>query len=593
MRVSLSPRGPRLLVHRRSRRLSSPLSQGSWPPAAPCAPASTWQTACCTRAGTKPVHQQSRLASALTGIAPDMAAELARRFGLELCLVPFDAPGKLADAVDAWDIGLIGADPQRAEKITFTPAYAEIPVTYLVRPGSAISSIADVDRPGVRVASVANAAFDLWLQRNLKHAKLLGEASSDAGLELVKSGKADVLAGIKEMLDAYAARVEGSRVLDGSIMTVQQAIGIPKSRSCQLPLLVSALEELKSSGFVAGLLEKHGRIGKLQVAPCAAAAPCESGVAAAPAAQGGMKIAVLGCGAMGSIYAGLLASSGKNEVWAVDVWREHVAAMRKSGLRVQGASGDRTVRVHATTEAGDVGPVDLVIIATKASGVAAAAQAATGLLKEDGVVITIQNGLGSGERIAQHIDPKRVMLGIASNFGASMKGPGHAEHKSMNLICMGEMVGGSTERLNRVVQVWEEAGFNVKGEADIHQMIWDKFICNCTYSGSCTITGMTVGEVQDCPAAWAVALACAREAFEVAGARDIKLAFDDVEERVRRFGSTVRGAQPSMLQDHLAKRRSEVDAINGAVPVEAAKVGLQAPVNQTVADLVRARESTF
>jgi len=205
-----------------------------------------------------------------------------------------------------------------------------------------------------------------------------------------------------------------------------------------------------------------------------------------------------------------------------------------------------------------------------------------------------QNGLGAGDRIAQHIDPKQVLLGIASNFGASLVCPGHAEHKSMKLICLGELVQGSqSERLDRIVQVWQSAGFDVKGCADIHVQVWEKFICNCTFSAPCTVTGMTVGELLDSPAAWRMALTCAREAFAVARAQNIGLAFEDVEAHVRRFGESVRGAKPSMLQDHLAKRRSEIDAINGAVPVEAAKVGMTALANQMLADAVLARETFF
>jgi len=213
---------------------------------------------------------------------------------------------------------------------------------------------------------------------------------------------------------------------------------------------------------------------------------------------------------------------------------------------------------------------------------------------EDGVVLTIQNGLGAGDRIAAHIDPSKVMLGIASNFGASLKGPGHAEHKSMKLICLGELVAkANRERLDKVVDVWKTSGFDVKGFDDIHAQVWEKFICNCTYSGSCTLTGMTVGQVLDNPAAWNVALTCAREADAVARKMGIKLSFDDVEAHVRKFGESVRGAKPSMLQDHEARRRSEIDAINGAVPVEAAKVGLTAPANLIVADAVRGKESLF
>merc|ERR1719487_1978759 len=152
------------------------------------------------------------------------------------------------------------------------------------------------------------------------------------------------------------------------------------------------------------------------------------------------------------------------------------------------------------------------------------------------MILTIQNGLGAGDRIAQHVDPRNVLLGIASNFGAAMKGPGHAEHKSMNAILIGEMsgAGGLTERLGRVVDAWVNSGFNAKGCADINKMIWEKFICNCAMSGSCTLTGFTVGEMMDSPA-WGVALACAKEAYAVARAKGIALDFSDVEEHVRKF----------------------------------------------------------
>jgi len=276
------------------------------------------------------------------------------------------------------------------------------------------------------------------------------------------------------------------------------------------------------------------------------------------------------------------------------VWEAHVKAINEHGLRVQGPKGDKTVKIRATTSASEVGPCDLVIIATKASGVKDAAEKAATLLNEDGVVLTIQNGLGEGDRISQHIDPSKVMIGSASNFGASLKGPGHAEHKSMKLICLGELVGGqNSARLDRIVDVWKTAGFDVQGFADIHQQVWEKFICNCTYSGSCTITGMTVGQVLDHAGAWSIALTCAREAFAVARKQNIKLSFEDVKAHVRKFGESVRDAKPSMLQDHLAKRKSEIDAINGAVPIEAAKVGMTAPTNQVVADAVRAKESLF
>jgi 2-dehydropantoate 2-reductase len=305
-----------------------------------------------------------------------------------------------------------------------------------------------------------------------------------------------------------------------------------------------------------------------------------------------MKIAIVGCGAMGSIYAGLMADAG-NEVWAVDTWKDHVDTINRVGLRVEGKSGDRTVRVRATTDGGEVGRCDLVIVATKASGVAAAARTALTMTGPDTVILTIQNGLGAAQRIAEAIPTSQVMLGVVGGFGASMKGPGHAHHNGMEMVRLGEMDGGETDRLAKVVTVWQESGFAAKGYPDIHQMIWEKLICNCAVSGPCCITGLTVGQVLANPDAWAIALACASEADAVARAKGITLGFDDVESYLRAFASKIPNSKPSMLQDHEARRASEIDAINGAIPAEAAKVGLSAPTNATVATLIRARESGF
>ena len=305
-----------------------------------------------------------------------------------------------------------------------------------------------------------------------------------------------------------------------------------------------------------------------------------------------MKIAIIGCGAMGSIYAGLMASAG-NEVWAVDTWKDHVDAINANGLRVEGKSGDRTVKVNATTDGAKIGVCDLVIVATKADGVAAAAKTALDLTGLETVILTIQNGLGAADRIAESIPTDQVMIGVVGGFGASMKGPGHAHHNGMELVRIGEMNGGDSARLVKVVKIWEDSGFTAKGYADIDQLIWEKFICNCTFSGPCAITGLTVGQVMASDDAWPIARACAAEADTVARTKGIALGFEDVETYIRDFGAKIPNARPSMLLDHMAGRRSEIDAINGAVPREAGKVGLAAPTNATVAGLIRARESGF
>lgn len=306
-----------------------------------------------------------------------------------------------------------------------------------------------------------------------------------------------------------------------------------------------------------------------------------------------MKIAVIGAGAMGSVYAGLLADAG-NEVWAVDLWQEHVDAIRETGLRVEGASGDRTVTtLHATGDLSDAGTCDLYIIATKASGVGAAAKAIQPLAGPDSLVLTIQNGLGSGDRIARHMISDNVLLGVAEGFGASMKSPGHVHHNAMKLIRIGEMNGGPSKRLDRVAGVWCDAGFDVQAFDDIDQLIWEKFICNVTFSAPCTVFDRTLGELMADPASWNVALGCTKEAYAAGRAKGINLSFDDPVPYVTAFGKKMPQARPSMLLDHMARRPSEIDAINGMVPVLGAELGIKTPYNETMSAIVRAREALF
>jgi 2-dehydropantoate 2-reductase len=293
-----------------------------------------------------------------------------------------------------------------------------------------------------------------------------------------------------------------------------------------------------------------------------------------------MKIAIVGTGAMGSVYAGLFASAG-HEVWAIDRWREHIDAIREKGLRVEGASGDRTVRIHATTEPRDAGPCDLVVLATKAMHVCEAAEALKPLLGAQTPVLSIQNGLGGPDAAASILGRERVMVGVVGGFGASMKAPGHAHHNGMELVRLGELDGPITERLKKVEQVWSGAGFRVKVFDDIDKLVWEKLLCNCAYSGPCGLAECTVGEVMADPDLARISAACATEAFEVALEKKINLGLADPVAYVREFGSKIPHARPSVLLDLMAKRKSEIDVINGSIP---------RPVNQALTQLVRAKE---
>jgi len=306
-----------------------------------------------------------------------------------------------------------------------------------------------------------------------------------------------------------------------------------------------------------------------------------------------VRIAIVGTGAMGSVYAGLLATAG-NEVIAIDRDHQHIAAINRDGLRVEGVSGDRVVRLRAVSDPQQAGGAcDLVIVATKAGNVTEAAAGLTPLLGPDTPVLTIQNGLGSAERLAASIDPARILVGVAGGFGASLRGPGHVHHNGMELIRLGELGGGHSRRLAALVGVWRDAGFTARGYDDIHQLIWEKFICNVTFSGPCALMNRSIGGVMSDPSAWRVALACGLEAYTVGAALGVRFGFDDAGKYITHFGQAIPHARPSMLLDHLAGRRSEIDAINGMVPVLARRLKLPSPVNDVVVDLIRGREAGF
>jgi len=194
------------------------------------------------------------------GIAPDLGRELAKRVGVPLEFVRFDQAGKLADAVKdgKCDVGFLGAEPQRANEIAFTAAYLEIPVTFLVPAGSPIRAIADVDREGVRIAVADRSAYDLFLSRNIKKAQLVRAQGIDGSYELFVREKLDVLAGLKPRLVSDTEKLPGSRILDGQITGVQQAVGTPRTRAAAAQYLGSFVEDLKQSGLVSQIIAKHG-----------------------------------------------------------------------------------------------------------------------------------------------------------------------------------------------------------------------------------------------------------------------------------------------------------------------------------------------
>ena len=204
----------------------------------------------------------------LRGVAVDLARELSTRAGLPINLVGYDSAGKMVEALQAggWDIAFLAIDPGRAEQISFTAPYLEIEGTYLVPAKSPLRAIADIDREGVRVGISSGSAYDLFLSRSLQHAELVRAPNPNGAFELIVSGKVDVVAGVKQHLIANAAKLPGSRVLDGRFMAIQQALGISKGRDAGLKYLREFIEDVKASGLVAQAIEKAGVSG-VSIAP--------------------------------------------------------------------------------------------------------------------------------------------------------------------------------------------------------------------------------------------------------------------------------------------------------------------------------------
>lgn len=207
------------------------------------------------------------------GVSPDMARELARRLGVGLELLRYKSPAELADDATSgrWDVGNIGAEPQRAASIAFTAAYCEIEATYLVPAGSPITSVAEVDQPGRRIACLERGAYGLWLENNLAHAEVVWAPTATAAFDAFVEQGLDALAALRPALLTDVGRLPGARILDGRFTAVQQAMGTPRGRDeAGFDYLRAFVEDAKASGFVAGLIEAHGVEG-LTVAPPAAA----------------------------------------------------------------------------------------------------------------------------------------------------------------------------------------------------------------------------------------------------------------------------------------------------------------------------------
>jgi polar amino acid transport system substrate-binding protein len=211
--------------------------------------------------GNTVLAQNDPASGAPKGITVDLARELARRLGVAVEFVTFDAAGKVFEALKrgAWDVAFLAVEPVRAAEIDFTAPYVLIEGTYLVPKDSELKAIADVDRAGVRIAVATGSAYDLFLSRTIKNATLMRAPTGPAALDMFVRERLEAAGGVKQPLVEFAARNPGVRVMEGRFMAIQQAMGTPKGRSAAAGYLRGFVEEMKASGFVADALRRSNQ----------------------------------------------------------------------------------------------------------------------------------------------------------------------------------------------------------------------------------------------------------------------------------------------------------------------------------------------
>ena len=305
------------------------------------------------------------------------------------------------------------------------------------------------------------------------------------------------------------------------------------------------------------------------------------------------KVAVLGAGAMGSMFGGLLGAGGL-EVTLVDVWAEHVAAVRADGLRLVGDEGERMVAVAATTDAAEAGAADVVLVHCKAHHTVAAATAAAPLFGPDTVAISFQNGLGNEEAIGGVVGIERVLGGTTAQ-GASILGPGAVRYYGDLPSQIGELGGGVSERTEGIARTFTVAGLQTSASADIRRDMWKKLLANVALSAPSALSDLNIAELMAVPELKATSLAALQEAAAVARATGIKLDPEDTERvlaKITGAGGTSAN-KSSMCMDVLKRRKTEIEVINGAVARLGREHGVPTPVNDTLIAAIIGIESHF
>ncbi len=302
-----------------------------------------------------------------------------------------------------------------------------------------------------------------------------------------------------------------------------------------------------------------------------------------------MKIAVVGAGAMGSLFGAMLAEAG-NEVWLYDVWVEHVKTINKDGLRIEREGKTRTLSIEATTDPEQIGRAELVIIFEKSTHTASAPETARKLAGSDGVVMTLQNGMGNADILSEVIDPERVLAGTTSH-GATLLGPGSIRHAGVGATTIGAWAETEQgrERARKLSDFFTKIGIETEAVDDVRRVLWNKLLINIGINAITALTAIKNGRILDLEITRELSRNAVEEAMKIAGQMNIKVREDAVD-HVYAVAEATAVNRSSMGQDVDNKRQTEIGTINGFIVRQAKRLGLKAPVNQTLAALIQTLE---
>ena len=302
-----------------------------------------------------------------------------------------------------------------------------------------------------------------------------------------------------------------------------------------------------------------------------------------------MKTYMIGAGAMGGVYGGLLTRAGY-DVTLIDIRRDHIEKIRSEGLTVEGVRGTHLIRIASKTEAGDLPPGDLAIVFTDANSTAEAARTAKGLLKPEGCALTLQNGIGNVETLVAELGQERVIAGVSMNSAAA-PALARSAYTHNGMTSIGELDGRDTARIRKVAEMLNRAEIPTEIVPDPMAHVRGKFVHNCAVNALAAISGLRSGEMWRTPEMNALQEKVIDEILAVVEARGWKLAESDPRKKIRDH-TRKRFNKPSMLQHVEKGQRTEIDALNGAIVREARALGIPVPCNETIVAFVKGLEKS-